>query len=208
MKDLRDALANLKEKFSVTIKNGDATEKKYYESGEKVTVVAKPAPEGKKFSHWAMNGTPMCYKETYTFTALSNVALEMVYVENSTVIEKKVSVLCNVTYENGMVRFVSEHSVPVDKGYRVVKMGVVATDSVGYQAIQEQQDELTLDTTATSRLKKYGMDTNYYLFRFTQRLKSSRATTRYARGYVTYVDAQGKQHTEYSELTQCTVNIK
>lgn len=51
------------------------------------------------------------------------------------------------------MKFLSKYSVPTDADYKVIKAGVVATDSTGYAAIQEVQQELTLDTTATTRLK-------------------------------------------------------
>ena len=73
----------------------------------------------------------------------------------------------------------SKYSVPTDADYKVIKAGVVATDSTGYAAIQEVQQELTLDTTATTRLKKYGVNTDLYLANFTQYLKTSRTTTWY-----------------------------
>ena len=88
---------------------------------------------------------------------------------------------------------------------KVIKAGVVATDSTGYAAIQEVQQELTLDTTATTRLKKYGVNTDLYLANFTQYLKTSRTTTWYARGYVTYQDNSGEQHTVYSDMAQYTI---
>ena len=87
----------------------------------------------------------------------------------------------------------------------VIKAGVVATDSTGYAAIQGAQQELTLGTTATARLKKYGANTDLYLANFTQYLKTSRTTTWYARGYVTYQDNSGEQHTVYSDIVQCVV---
>ena len=80
-----------------------------------------------------------------------------VYVEEAEEIQKEVSVLCDVSYANGRVKFLSKYSVPTDADYKVIKAGVVATDSTGYAAIQEVQQELTLDTTATTRLKKYGV---------------------------------------------------
>ena len=99
----------------------------------------------------------------------------------------------------------SKYSVPTDADYKVIKAGVVATDSTGYAAIQEVQQELTLDTTATTRLKKYGVNTDLYLANFTQYLKTSRTTTWYARGYVTYQDNSGEQHTVYSDMAQYTI---
>lgn len=128
-----------------------------------------------------------------------------VYVEEAEEIQKEVSVLCDVSYANGRVKFLSKYSVPTDADYKVIKAGVVATDSTGYAAIQEVQQELTLDTTATTRLKKYGVNTDLYLANFTQYLKTSRTTTWYARGYVTYQDNSGEQHTVYSDMAQYTI---
>lgn len=134
-----------------------------------------------------------------------SIAVTSVYVEEAEEIQKEVSVLCDVSYANGRVKFLSKYSVPTDADYKVIKAGVVATDSTGYAAIQEVQQELTLDTTATTRLKKYGVNTDLYLANFTQYLKTSRTTTWYARGYVTYQDNSGEQHTVYSDMAQYTI---
>lgn len=161
--------------------------------------------KGKKFSHWTVNEKPICYNESYTFTVYKDIAVTSVYVEEAEEIQKEVSVLCDVSYANGRVKFLSKYSVPTDADYKVIKAGVVATDSTGYAAIQEVQQELTLDTTATTRLKKYGVNTDLYLANFTQYLKTSRTTTWYARGYVTYQDNSGEQHTVYSDMAQYTI---
>ena len=152
-----------------------------------------------------MNEEPICYNESYTFTVYKDIAVTSVYVEEAEEIQKEVSVLCDVSYANGRVKFLSKYSVPTDADYKVIKAGVVATDSTGYAAIQEVQQELTLDTTATTRLKKYGVNTDLYLANFTQYLKTSRTTTWYARGYVTYQDNSGEQHTVYSDMAQYTI---
>ena len=104
------------------------------------------------------------------------------------------------------MKFLSKYSVPTDADYKVIKAGVVATDSTGYAAIQEVQQELTLDTTATTRLKKYGVNTDLYLAKLhTVFKKRARTTTWYARGYVTYQDNSGEQHTVYSDMAQYTI---
>lgn len=205
VKNLQDAIDGLELKAVVTISNNGTEETKYCEIGDQVTVVAKAAPEGKKFSHWTVDEKPICYNESYTFTVYKDIAVTSVYVEEAEEIQKEVSILCDVSYANGKVKFLSKYSVPADEGYKVIKAGVVATDSTGYAAIQGAQQELTLDTTATARLKKYGVNTNLYLANFTQYLKTSRATTWYAKGYVIYQDSNGKQYTVYSDMAQYTI---
>lgn len=201
---LNQALEAMEAKAAITIVNG-TTETKYYEVGDRVKVVAAQAPAGRKFSHWAVDGKPICYTESYTFTVYKDTRVEAVYIEDSQSVEKTVNVLCNVSYENGMVKFVSKHSVPTDAGYKVLKAGVVATDSKGYAAIQKAGEELTLETTATNRLKRYGVETNYYLANFTQYLRTSFKTTWYAKGYVVYQDSEGVTHTIYSDVAEYTV---
>ena len=144
-------------------------------------------------------------KGTMDTIKYKDIAVTSVYVEEAEEIQKEVSILCDVSYANGKVKFLSKYSVPTDADYKVIKAGVVATDSTGYAAIQEVQQELTLDTTATTRLKKYGVNTDLYLANFTQYLKTSRTTTWYARGYVTYQDNSGEQHTVYSDMAQYTI---
>ncbi len=202
---LNASIEGLQLKAVVTINNNDQTETKYCEIGDRVTIVAVAAPEGKKFSHWTVNEKPICYNESYTFTVYKDIAVTSVYIEEAEEVQKEVSVLCNVSHANGKVKFLSKYSVPADGGYKVIKAGVVATDSTGYAAIQGAQQELTLGTTATARLKKYGANTDLYLANFTQYLKTSRTTTWYARGYVTYQNDSGEQHTVYSDIVQCVV---
>ena len=119
--------------------------------------------------------------------------------------KKKFRFCCDVSYANGRVKFLSKYSVPTDADYKVIKAGVVALIVQAMQQLQEVQQELTLDTTATTRLKKYGVNTDLYLANFTQYLKTSRTTTWYARGYVTYQDNSGEQHTVYSDMAQYTI---
>lgn len=205
VENLQAAIAGLELKAVVTIINNGETETRYCEVGEQVKVVAEKV-DGKKFSHWTFNGTPICYVSPYTFTVYGNTEIQAVYVDAAAEIEKQVNVLCNVSYANGKVKFFSKHSVPADAGYKVLRAGVVATDSTGYTAIQNAGQQLNLETTATTRLKKYGVNTNYYLANFTQYLKTSRATTWYARGYVTYQDNEGVQHTVYSNVAEYTIH--
>lgn len=202
---LKASMSGLELKAVVTIDNNGTTETKYCEVGERVKVVAKAAPEGMKFAYWTVDGKPICYSESYTFTVYKDTTVKAVYIEKEEEVQKSVSVLCNVSYANGKVKFLSKHSVPADAGYKVLRAGVVATDSKGYAAIEAAGEELTLETTATTRLKKYGVNTNYYLANFTQYLNSSFKTTWYAKGYVMYQDSEGQTHTVYSDVAQCTV---
>ena len=205
VESLKTSIEGLQLKAVVTINNNGNTETKYCEVGDQVRVVAKAAPDGKKFSHWTVDEKPICYNESYTFTVYKDIDVTSVYIEEAEEVQKEVSVLCDVSYANGRVKFLSKYSVPADTGCNVIRAGVVATDSTGYAAIQEVQQELTLDTTATTRLKKYGVNTDLYLANFTQYLKTSRATTWYARGYVTYQDNSGERHTVYSDMAQYTI---
>lgn len=202
---LMEAQNALERVYKVTVTNNGEPEIKSCEVGEQVTVVAAPAPDGQKFSHWTVDGKAICYKESYTFTVYKDTEVAAVYIEANQPVEKTVNVLCNVSYENGKVKFVSKHSVPADAGYTVLRTGVVATDSAGYAAIEKAGDELSLTTGATNRLKKYGVNTNYYLANFTQYLKTSRATTWHAKGYVTYQDSEGLVHTVYSDMATYTI---
>lgn len=202
---LKASIAGLELKAVIKITNNEKVETKYCEVGEQVKVVAEQAPKGYKFSHWAVDGKAICYNPSYTFTVYKDTEVESVYISESETVQKEVSVLCNVSYENGMVKFVSKHSVPTNAGYKVLKVGVVATDQIGYNKIEAAGSELTLNTTETTRLKKYGMATNSFLANYTKYLKTSAPNTWYARGYVTYQDEEGVEHTEYSELSSYTI---
>ena len=65
--------------------------------------------------------------------------------------------------------------------------------------------EHEIGQAAVNALRKYGVNTDLYLANFTQYLKTSRTTTWYARGYVTYQDNSGEQHTVYSDMAQYTI---
>ena len=54
-----------------------------------------------------MNEKPICYNESYTFTVYKDIAVTSVYVEEAEEIQKEVSVLCDVSYANGRVKFLS-----------------------------------------------------------------------------------------------------
>ena len=201
VKDLTDALANLKEKFSVTIKNGDATEKKYYEFGERVTVVAKPAPEGKKFSHWAMNGTPTSYKETYTFVVIANnTVVETNYVKKDEVVEQEATIMCTSFYNTSTheATFTAKRALPA--GCKVIEHGVIMTDSTGWKNLGNEGFVLDAQRTVKNTGKEKWMLGNYTCY-----MKSTRETTWYGKGYVKYMDKEGRTNILYSEVTSCKV---
>lgn len=196
--NLNDAIANMEAKFAVTVKNGDVTDKKYYESGEEVTVVAKPASEGQKFAYWAVNGNPISYKETYTFTVLADMVVEARYVEKDEVVEQQATIMCTSYYDKevGKVVFTAKRSVPT--GCKVVEHGIIITDSTGWNALGDTGFVIGAERTVKSTGKTTGLLGNY-----TCRMKSASGTTWYGRGYVKYVDKSGKIHTLYSEITSC-----
>lgn len=203
--NLNDAVDSLTAMVEVTVVNKDTTETKKYEPGQKVKVVAAKAEKGKKFSHWAVNGTPVCYLESYTFIVSVPMTVTAVYVEDTAAIEKQANVLLNMSYANGKVKFLSKHAVPENEGNKVLRTGLVITDQTGYNAITAAGEELSLDVKSTNRIQKPGADTSYYICNYSYGINSTRKTTWYAKGYVTYQDKDGKTHTVYSEMKSVEV---
>lgn len=193
---LNAAIESLEEKFVVTINNNGTTETKYCEVGDQVTVVAKPAPEGQKFSHWTVNGTPISYKESYTFTVYGDTTVEAKYVAKEEVVEQEATIMCTSYYDvaTSKVVFTAKRSLPA--GCKVVQHGIIVTDSTGWNNLGEQGFVIGAQGTVKGAGKTTGLLGNY-----TCRMKSVLGDTWYGRGYVIYTDKNGETHTLYSNVT-------
>lgn len=194
--ELNAAIESLEEKFVVTINNNGTTETKYCEAGDQVTVVAKPAPEGQKFSHWTVNGTPISYKESYTFTVYGDTTVEAKYVAKEEVVEQEATIMCTSYYDvaTSKVVFTAKRSLPA--GCKVVQHGIIVTDSTGWNNLGEQGFVIGAQGTVKGAGKTTGLLGNY-----TCRMKSVLGDTWYGRGYVIYTDKNGETHTLYSNVT-------
>lgn len=202
VESLKASVEGLQLKAVVTINNNDQTEKKYCEVGDQVKVVAKAAPDGKKFSHWTFNGTPICYTTAYTFTVFADMTVEAVYVDKEQEIEQQVSVTCNATYDKaaGKMLFTVKRSLPA--GYTVKEHGIIITNTKGYQALGSNEAfVIGANGIVHSKGKTTGLLGNYNV---TMTVKPGVA--RYAKGYVTYTNTSGETLTVYSDLLIYTGN--
>lgn len=197
---LKAAIEGLQAKFVVTINNNGTTETKYCEAGDQVTVVAKPAPEGQKFSHWTVNGTPISYKESYTFIVYGDTTVEAKYVAKDEVVEQEATIMCTSYYDVATSKavFTAKRSLPA--GSKVIEHGIIMTDSTGWSKLGNEGFVIGAERTVKGTAKTTGLIGNY-----TCSMKSTRDTTWYGKGYVRYTDKDGVEHTLYSEVTSCKV---
>ena len=200
---LKASMAGLELKAVVTIKNNGTTETKYCEVGEKVTVVAKAAPEGQKFSHWNVNGNPIAYGAVYTFTVYGDIEVTSVYVAKEEEIVQEATIMCTASYDKStqIIRFTAKRSIP--EGCKVVEHGMILTSQSAWGDLYEEHPEnfvlganriLTQVATTTGILGNYSVD-----------LKCTTSNTWYAKGYVTYEKKNGERETIYSDIAKYEV---
>lgn len=131
---LKASIAGLELKAVVTISNNGNKEVKYCEIGEQVKVVAAQAPEGQKFSHWAVDGKPIAYGPIYTFTVYGNVNVASVYIDEQVEVVPEATVMCTASYDKStqIIKFTAKRSVPV--GCKVIKHGMILTGNSAWYA--------------------------------------------------------------------------
>lgn len=164
---------------------------------EKVTVTAK---NGSANTKWYVDGKVVAYGPTYTFRATRNISISC---ENNDDAFKAVATVESLSYNNPIektITVVGSFNVPED--CTVVEKGVLMkTSSVNSpEAVGNIENYTGKDANARKFVaKNYVKDTNQYAIN----IYSSRTYTDLCVGavaYVTYTDASGKQHTEYSSL--------
>ena len=201
--ELTEAIAGLEMKAVVTINNNGEEETKYCEVGEQVTVIAKQAPEGYKFSHWTVNDKPIAYGSIYTFTVYGDVNVASVYVETQVEVVPEATIMCTASYDKStkIIKFTAKRSVPV--GCKVIKHGMILTGNSAWDALYKNNPDsfvLGAERIITKTGKTTGLLGNY-----SASVKATSPSTWYAKGYVTYEDKNGEQKTVYSDLVQYEV---
>lgn len=201
--ELTRAIAGLEMKAVVTINNNGEEETKYCEVGEQVTVIAKQAPEGYKFSHWTVNDKPIAYGSIYTFTVYGDVKVASVYVEKEVEVVPEATIMCTASYDKStkIIKFTAKRSVPV--GCKVIKHGMILTGNSAWDALYKNNPDgfvLGAERIITKTGKTTGLLGNY-----SASVKATSPSTWYAKGYVTYEDKNGEQKTVYSDLVQYEV---
>lgn len=163
-----------------------------------VTVVADPAPEGKKFSHWVkkqgqdQNGKKVSTQSTYSFfTPMNNATLKAEYVDEDALIMEWPFITLELLQEtDAAIAYTAHRNVPDDYGYSLMESGVILIESSELDA----DEELTVDTSGAviGRIKNDSTD-QFYIY------KNKVGKTWTARAYLIYRDEAGNIVTVYSE---------
>ena len=186
-----------------TIKGEDATAASgTYEEGTVVTVTADAAEEGKEFKEWQSDGMVVSTNATYSFIVKKDMNLTAVYADKGSAEVKPV-----VSFTDYSRKFLTEENKDQVKmviswsgvtGCQIVSIGTLRT----YDATQGTEDNLVLDNS-NAAIKNGKCTKILNSGTFTGSLKIGAANKDkplYARGYITYKDAQGNIHAVYTDI--------
>jgi hypothetical protein len=130
----------------------DGEEVEDVEFGKSLTVTAPEAPEGKKFSHWAVDGEPVCYTEDYSFIVKGSVDLTVVYVDKEEEVkaEPVLSFSTSQTVYNGKNAIGFEFSHTIPDNYTVEEAGILyATNKLAGAKTAEPEYAATVNLKET-----------------------------------------------------------
>ena len=173
-----------------------------YEEGSVVTVTADAAEAGKEFKEWQSDGIVVSTNATYSFIVKKNMNLTAVYADKGSAEVKPVVSFTDYSRKiltaegKDQVKMVISWSGVT--GCQIVSIGTLRT----YDATQATEDNLVLDNSSTAikngkctKISNSGTFTGSLKIRGTSREKAL-----YARGYITYKDAQGNIHAVYTDI--------
>ena len=173
-----------------------------YEEGSVVTVTADVAEEGKEFKEWQSDGMVVSTNATYSFIVKKDMNLTAVYADKGSAEVKPV-----VSFTDCSRKFLTAEDKDQVKmviswsgvtGCQIVSIGTLRT----YDATQGTKDNLVLDNSSTA-IKNGKCTKILNSGTFTGSLKIGAANEDkplYARGYITYKDAQGNIHAVYTDI--------
>ena len=187
--------------YTVTVIGGTVNGETSGEFAPNTVIAAKAdtAPAGKKFGYWKRNGMTASYNSVYTFPVTSdNIELEAVYLDADDEFSTdgkcvKDSVAIDAT--NKKISFSFLNNVPED--CTIVKGGVVATSDIN------KVNTLALGNADFEKI----FTTTKHNYKYTW-TKSNVADGQawYVKGYLIYKDADGVEHTVYSNMEKATLN--
>lgn len=197
-----------KETYTVNVTNGNVKGEDTkaangtYEEGSVVTVTADAAEEGKEFKEWQSDGMVVSTNATYSFIVKKNMNLTAVYADKGSAEVRPV-----VSFTNYSRKVLAEENKDQVKmviswsgvtGCQIVSIGALRT----YDATLATEDNLVLDNRSTAiKNGKYTKISNSGTFTGSLKIgTTSKAKTLYARGYITYKDAQGNIHAVYTDI--------
>lgn len=193
----------VKESYTLTVENGtiegaDVTSS-HYGYKDVVTVTANPEKDGQYFAGWYEGDTLLSTRAVYTFCIVEDKTLTAKYsdveTEEKAVISLHMSDREDIGSGAESVIMTAEWSMPSD--YTMVGGGIVRSYSANTEDTLnlDKADGSTVRKNAASVLCKNGS----YIFK----LNMSPATAKnsvYARGYLIYEDAEGTEHTIYTDM--------
>lgn len=172
-----------------------------YDKDSVITVVADPAAEGMKFSHWIdENGTILSYRNDYMFYVMRDMELTAVFVTEDTAVNPAgVAAIIEVVkdYDNRKISFAAFANVP--DGFVIKNAGVIATSnaSVGGDAAG-----FNVDTADYVR----GAADAGTATRFVWTKSKIGDETWYVRAFITYTDTNGNTVTVYGDILSANLN--
>lgn len=186
-------------KYTVTV-SGSANDDEIsgeYNYNDKITVVfdSSVLGAGDFFGGWADgNNNIISYAETYTFFVGADVDVVAV-ITAQPVDPVPVIAVTDITVINDgkSVSFLSERSIP--DGYKFVESGVIYTANADLANIMDRDN-----VGGAIKQKSALQNTNNGQFRITVSSREGTAITVYLRAYLTYIDADGKYITIYSNV--------
>ncbi|GEM_PF-4474513 len=168
-----------------------------YNYNDKITVVfdSSVLDAGDFFGGWADgNNNVISYAETYTFFVGADVDIVAVITAQPVDPVPVIAVTdITVTNDGKSVSFLSERSIP--NGYKFVESGVIYTANADLANIMDRDN-----VGGAIKQKSALQNTNNGQFRMTVSSREGTAITVYLRAYLTYIDADGKYITIYSNV--------
>ena len=189
----------------VTVINGGINGKKSIDVSpySNVTIAAYEAPEGKVFSHWALNdenGDIVSYDEIYTFVVMSDITLAAVYAD---VVVEEASIIMDaaaansVTIVNGLYRLAYTGKITMPADCTLKEFGIVLSN--------QAEDAYTADNFVIGssingvKTAKLAADSISKDGQFKININNvAQGAVRGGRLYMVYVDAAGEEITVYS----------
>jgi len=187
------------ESYSFDVVDGSITSgaKASYSFGDAVVVKADESKNGKYFSGWYIGDTLITTKLSYKFYVKSNMTVTAKY-EGETVVAEQADIAIQISRENiandkQKVTLTVNWALPT--GCTLKEAGLVrryeSTDSLNLESVDGTNIKKNSSTLRTAN----GTYTYIFNVSATTKLKSINAVA-----YVTYIDADGVEHTVYSAV--------
>ena len=186
-------------KYTVTAEGGsitEATKKDEYKSGDSVTVKADKEKDGAYFTGWYIGDKCVSTNPSYTFFVKEDTTITAKYEEQEAEQEAVNSLTLTRGEDNWKqkIKFSNHWSLP--EGSKLVEAGVL-------RAYDKDISNVTPDTAKANGVtqNKSSLKTVNGTYNLTVNMSyETKQKTVYAKGYVIYTDANGKKHTQMTDM--------